>query len=107
MECLFGFLFGRNSVSYPRLLGNSKWGIPTSAVEEVHLDAESEVVDPLLVEVYDSTDDMVWFAVETAITHDEIHHGDTVLVLAGAPDHGRGSSRERPATDVLRLVEVD
>ncbi|MEL6891185.1 MAG: pyruvate kinase [Actinomycetota bacterium] len=64
-------------------------------------------VEPVVVEVYDSTDDMVWFAVETALRHGTICHGDTVLVLAGAPDHGRGASRQRPATDVLRLVQVD
>lgn len=64
-------------------------------------------VDPLTVEVYTSTDDMVWFAVERALQHGEIEHGDTVLVLAGAPAPLRpGAARLRPATDVLRLVQV-
>jgi len=64
-------------------------------------------VDPLTVEVYTSTDDMVWFAVETALQRNEIEHGDTVLVLAGAPAPARpGAERMRPATDVLRLVQV-
>ncbi|MEM1333781.1 MAG: pyruvate kinase alpha/beta domain-containing protein, partial [Actinomycetota bacterium] len=63
-------------------------------------------VDPLVVDLYDSTDDMVWHAVETAIARGEIEHGDTVLVLAGSPDHGRITGVDRPATDVLRLVQV-
>ncbi len=76
-------------------------------------------VDPLEVDTYASTDEMVWFAVETALDHALIEHGDTVLVLAGAPQAGR---RHRPdevrapalvepapgaATDVLRIVHVD
>lgn len=58
-------------------------------------------VDPLLVGEYASTDDLVWHAVETAVLQGRVHPGETVLVLAGAPD--------RPAlgtTDVLRIVEV-
>ena len=66
---------------------------------------------------------MVWFAVETALDHALIAHGDTVLVLAGAPQAGRrhrpetaagdGATRELldpvagAATDVLRIVHVD
>ena len=59
-------------------------------------------VDPLLVGEYTSTDDMVWHAVETAVLQGRVHPGETVVVLAGAPD--------RPApgtTDVLRIVEVN
>ena len=44
---------------------------------------------------------MVWFAVETAVQHGCIEHGDIVLVLAGAPDRNSGA-----ATDVLRIVQV-
>ncbi|MGB0112527.1 MAG: pyruvate kinase [Ilumatobacteraceae bacterium] len=63
-------------------------------------------VVPIEVDIYGSTDEMVWFAVETALQQRLIAHGDTVLVLAGAPD------RDRPlpaiaATDVLRIVRVD
>ena len=68
-------------------------------------------VEPIEVDMYSSTDEMVWFAVETALAHGAIEHGDTVLVLAGAPDGGRetdgGTSRSNVATDVLRLVCVD
>ena len=45
---------------------------------------------------------MVWFAVETAVQHGFVAHGDIVLVLAGAPDRHSGA-----ATDVLRIVRVE
>jgi pyruvate kinase len=79
-------------------------------------------VDPLEVDTYASTDEMVWFAVETALDHALIAHGDTVLVLAGAPQAGRrhrlddGTGAATPdlvdtvagaATDVLRIVHVE
>ena len=62
-------------------------------------------VTPLEVDLYGSTDEMVWFAVETALRAGLIESGELVLVLAGAPD----PDRERPpdaATDVLRIVNV-
>jgi pyruvate kinase len=59
-------------------------------------------VDPVRVDEYHSTDEVVWHAVESAVAHGLIDHGDTVLVLAGAPD--RDSSA---ATDVLRIVQVE
>jgi pyruvate kinase len=62
-------------------------------------------VTPIEVDLYGSTDEMVWFAVETALRAGLIASGDRVLVLAGAPD----ANRERPpdaATDVLRIVNV-
>lgn len=55
----------------------------------------------LHVETYTTTDELVWFAVETAVRHELVHSGDTVLVLAGAPDRPSGAS-----TDVLRIVRV-
>ena len=62
-------------------------------------------VEPLEVDLYGSTDEMVWFAVETALQTDLIPAGDTVLVLAGAPDPGRPRPADA-ATDVLRIVRV-
>jgi pyruvate kinase len=59
-------------------------------------------VQPIEVGMYRSTDEMVWFAVETAVTHDLVSAGDVVLVLAGAPDRPSGA-----ATDVLRIVRVE
>ena len=59
-------------------------------------------VTPLRVGRYETTDAMVWFAVETAVQRGLIHSGQVVLVLAGAPDRPSGAS-----TDVLRIVRVD
>ena len=65
-------------------------------------------IEPVEVETYESTDEMVWFAVEKALGRGLIEHGATVLVLAGAPSGGRdGGHRDAAATDVLRLVQVD
>jgi pyruvate kinase len=67
-------------------------------------------VTPVQVETYGSTDEMVWFAVERALSTQLIDHGDIVLVLAGAPDlrpHHAGAASALPATDVLRIVRVD
>lgn len=58
-------------------------------------------VHPVLVDEYSSTDEMVWFAVETAVERGLVRAGSTVLVLAGAPDQPSGA-----ATDVLRIVRV-
>lgn len=58
-------------------------------------------VEAVQVETYTSSDEMVWFAVETALQHGFIDHGDIVLVLAGAPDL-QGSA----TTDVMRVVRV-
>jgi pyruvate kinase len=58
-------------------------------------------VDPMPVDVYESTDEMVWYAVEKAVQQGRISHGDTVLVLAGAP-----GSNSSAAADVLRVVQV-
>ncbi len=56
----------------------------------------------LQVDTYQTTDEMVWYAVERAQRAGHICRGDTVLVLAGAPDRPSGAS-----TDVLRLVRLD
>jgi pyruvate kinase len=64
-------------------------------------------VEPLEVGTYGSTDDMVWFAVERALEEHWIRRGDTVLVLAGAPDRGGHGGSGSVATDVLRIVHVD
>jgi pyruvate kinase len=59
-------------------------------------------IDPIRVEEYTTSDEMVWFAVESALAHELIDHGDVVAVLAGAPDRHSGA-----ATDVLRIVRVE
>jgi pyruvate kinase len=58
-------------------------------------------VVPLHVETHDSTDELVWFAVESSVRAGLVTIGATVAVLAGAPDRPSGA-----ATDVLRLVRV-
>jgi pyruvate kinase len=58
-------------------------------------------VDPISVDMYSTTDEMVWFAVETAVRHGRVKSGDVVLVLAGAPDRPSDA-----ASDVLRIVTV-
>jgi pyruvate kinase len=72
-------------------------------------------VTPMQVDTYESTDEMVWFAVETALRAGIIRHGETVLVLAGSPNKNQqlpvGDSKRswvgRAASDVMRIVHVD
>ncbi len=79
----------------PKLLGLS----PDPAT--VRAMALSWGVIPLQVDTYVSTDELVWFAVETAVRGGHVHAGEVALVLAGAPDRSSGAS-----TDVLRIVCV-
>jgi pyruvate kinase len=58
-------------------------------------------VEPIAVDYYASTDDIVWHAVERAVYEGVIASGDVVVVLAGSP--GRSVST---AADVLRIVQV-
>jgi len=58
-------------------------------------------VEPLVVAEYETTDEMVWCVVEAAVEAGLIRHGDTIAVLAGAPD---ATTR---TTDVLRVVGVE
>ena len=58
-------------------------------------------IEPVEMEESDSTDDMVWFAVEKAVSGGYVEHGDTVVVIAGAPDRTSGA-----AADVMRIVRV-
>jgi pyruvate kinase len=58
-------------------------------------------VRALPVGVYTTTDEMVWFAVERVVQSGLVRSGDTVLVLAGAPDEHVGFP-----TDVMRIVRI-
>jgi pyruvate kinase len=58
-------------------------------------------ITSLAIDTYSTTDEVVWFAVEVAVQNGLVHAGETVLVLAGAPDRPSGA-----ATDVLRIVRV-
>jgi pyruvate kinase len=57
-------------------------------------------VEPLLVAEYATTDEMVWCVVEAAVREGLVRQGDSIAVLAGAPDAAPGR------TDVLRVVAV-
>jgi pyruvate kinase len=57
-------------------------------------------VEPLIVGEYSTTDEMVWCVVEAAVQRDLVQKGQTIAVLAGAPDSPTGR------TDVLRIVTV-
>ena len=59
-------------------------------------------VRPIQVDSYRSTDELVWFAIESAVREQLVEPGWVVAVLAGAPDRPSGA-----ATDVLRLVRVE
>jgi pyruvate kinase len=58
-------------------------------------------VEPVEMEESNSTDEMVWFAVEHAVTGGYVARGDTVVVIAGAPDRLSGA-----AADVMRIVRA-
>jgi pyruvate kinase len=58
-------------------------------------------VEPMPMPECHSTDEMVWLAVESAVRSGRVHSGDTVVVLAGAPDRA-GTA----AADVMRIVDI-
>jgi pyruvate kinase len=59
-------------------------------------------VVPMMMPECDSTDEMVWLAVEAAVQSGQVHKGDNLIVLAGAPDRV-GTA----AADVMRIVGVE
>ena len=58
-------------------------------------------VEPVMVDTYDSTDAIVWYAVERSLNLGLIAKGDVVVVLAGSPERLAST-----AADVLRVVPV-
>ncbi|HUF97067.1 MAG TPA: pyruvate kinase [Ilumatobacter sp.] len=58
-------------------------------------------IESIAVATHATTDEIVWYAVETAVQYGRIESGDTVIVLAGSPDRAKGT-----AADVLRIVQV-
>jgi pyruvate kinase len=77
-----------------RLIGAS----PSPAV--VNQLALSWGVEPMVVGEYTSTDDLVWHVNEAAVNRGLVRPGQTVAVLAGAPDSPTHT------TDVLRIVAL-
>ena len=59
-------------------------------------------VESFEVATYSTTDEMVWFAVETAVKHGCVGPGDMVVVLAGSATRAAST-----AADVLRIVQVE
>ncbi|MGE3620274.1 MAG: pyruvate kinase [Acidimicrobiia bacterium] len=57
-------------------------------------------IRPLVMDEHGTTDDIVWYAVETAVADGAVRPGDLVAVLVGSP------TDVDPTTDVLRLVRV-
>ncbi|HEX6236830.1 MAG TPA: pyruvate kinase [Acidimicrobiales bacterium] len=57
-------------------------------------------VEPLVVDEYSSTDEMIWCVVEAVVHGGVVHHGEMIAVLAGAPESPEGT------TDVLRVVSI-
>ncbi len=58
-------------------------------------------VETLIVREVESTDDVVWFAVQAAVEAGYAVHGDMVVVLAGSP------LEPEPVADTLRLVRIN
>lgn len=58
-------------------------------------------VDPVQVDTYQSTDEIVDSAVREAVAVGRVVAGDTVVVLAGSPDRDSAT-----AADVLRIVQI-
>src|SRR5688500_4187091 len=57
-------------------------------------------ITPMLTDRHATTDDIVWFAVQTAVEQRFVRPGDLVAVLVGSPQD------RDPTTDTLRLVRV-
>ena len=57
-------------------------------------------INPMLTDRHATTDDIVWFAVQTAVEQRLVRPGDLVAVLVGSPKD------PAPTTDTLRLVRV-
>ncbi len=59
-------------------------------------------VQTLALDTFDSTDEIVWHAVERVVRAGLVESGATVVVLAGSPKKSADT-----AADVLRIVQVD
>ena len=58
-------------------------------------------ITPILADVHGTTDDIVWFAVKTAVEHGVVKKGDLVAILVGSP------TRPGLVTDTLRLERIE
>lgn len=92
---------GRTARSMSRFRPGSRLLGLSPEPRTLHSLALSWGIEPVEVDESDSTDDMVWFAVEKAVAGGFISHGDTVVVIAGSPDRHVGV-----AADVMRIVQA-
>ena len=92
---------GRTAKAMARFRPDRRLVALSPNIKTVNSLALSWGVDPVQVATYETTDEMVWYAVETAVEQGRVEHGDTVVVLAGSPIR-----RATTAADVLRIVQV-
>ena len=72
----------------------------TPSVRTAHQLSVAWGITPMLTDRHDTTDDIVWFAVQTAVEELHVRPGELVAVLVGSPKD------PAPTTDTLRLVRV-
>ncbi|HUP87480.1 MAG TPA: pyruvate kinase [Acidimicrobiales bacterium] len=72
----------------------------TPSVRTAHQLSVAWGITPMLTDRHATTDDIVWFAVQTAVQRRHVRSGDLVAVLVGSPKD------PSPTTDTLRLVRV-
>ena len=93
-----------NSGATPRAISRFRPRVPVIAATPSRQTANQLSmawgITPMLTDHHDTTDDIVWFAVETAVAHGHVRPGDLVAVLVGSPKD------PAPTTDTLRLVRV-
>ena len=72
----------------------------TPSVRTAHQLSVAWGITPMLTDRHATTDDIVWFAVQTAVEELLVRSGELVAVLVGSPKD------PAPTTDTLRLVRV-
>lgn len=92
---------GRTATAMARFRPSARLVALSPNLTTVHQLTLSWGVEPFHVDTYESTDEIVWYAVERAVQRGTIAPGDTVVVLAGSPDKAAAT-----AADVMRLVQV-
>ncbi|MEI8240403.1 MAG: pyruvate kinase [Actinomycetota bacterium] len=92
---------GRTALAMARFRPQAQLIAVSNDPEVVRALAMSWGVRSLPIDRFGTTDELVWHAVERVVQEGLVSHGQTVLVLAGAPDRPSGA-----ATDVLRIVRI-
>jgi pyruvate kinase len=92
---------GRTALAMARFRPQAQLIAVSHDPEVVRSLAMSWGVRSLSLDRFSTTDELVWHAVERIVQEGLVTHGQTVLVLAGAPDRPSGA-----ATDVMRIVRI-